>query len=106
MNTLTMPNTAFIERNASWVKLALLVSFFGIMLFFTGNAHADIFASGKAEITAATDSNSTLYMVITVISLAVALITGITTKNWFGAIGGFMASMIFLKVGMAMVGLS
>lgn len=106
MNTLTMPNTAFIERNAAWVKFALLISFFSVMFFFTGNAHADIFAAGKAEIQASTGTDSTLYLAMTVVSLAVAVITGITTKNWFAAIGGFMASMIFIKIGMTYVGLS
>lgn len=110
MNTINLPisasNSTFAERHFNFIKLALLISFFGVMFFFTGNAHADIFAAGKTEIVSATNSDSTLYMVITVISLAVALITGVTTKNWFGAIGGFMASMIFLNIGMTMVGLS
>lgn len=105
-NMLAVANPAFFERNAGWMKLTGLMIFCFVSFLFTGYAHADMFSAGKQEIVNATNSDSTLYLTITVISLAVAVITGLMTKNWFGAIGGFMASMIFIKVGMAMVGIA
>ncbi|MUK51127.1 hypothetical protein [Aliivibrio fischeri] len=109
----TLVTTVPMVRNASLfnispylVKLMVLVTLFFVMLLSTGYAHADIFASAKTDITSATGKDSTLYLAITALSLIVALITGITTKNWFAAIGGFAASMIFISAGMKMVGLS
>ena len=107
-------STAPMARNASLfntspylVKLMVLVALFFVMFLFTGYANAaDIFASAKSDITEATSTDSALYLAITVLSLVVAVIAGITTKNWFAAIGGFAASMIFISAGMKMVGLS
>ena len=99
-------NVSLFNTSPYLLKLMILVALFFMMFLFTGNAHADIFASAKTDITSATGKDSTLYLAITVLSLIVALITGITTKNWFAAIGGFAASMIFISAGMKMVGLS
>ncbi|GEK16058.1 hypothetical protein [Aliivibrio fischeri] len=95
-----------VERSSYLVKFALLMALFALLFIFTGHANAaDIFAGAKSDITEATNTDSTLYLAITALSLIVAVITGVTTKNWFGAIGGFAASMIFISAGMKMVGL-
>lgn len=100
MNNSIAPMSA---RNAYLLKMMLLCAVTFAFFFFTGNAHADIFSDAKVDIIASTAEGSALYMAITALSLIIALITGITTKNWFGAVGGFAASMIFLSVGMSMV---
>ncbi|EEZ39152.1 hypothetical protein VDA_000168 [Photobacterium damselae subsp. damselae CIP 102761] len=43
---------------------------------------------------------------MTVTGLAVSAVTGFITKNWFAAIGGFFAGMIFLNVAAGVIGLS
>ncbi len=103
MSTLSMVQTA---NNTYLIKFLLLSALFFMLFMLTGHAHAaDIFAGAKTDITEATNTDSTLYLAITALSLIVAVITGVTTKNWFGAIGGFAASMIFISAGMKMVGL-
>lgn len=99
-------NTSTFNNYPYLVKLTILVALFFIAFLFTGYVNAaDMFAGGKQDVIDATSSDSMLYLVITALSLIVAMIAGVTTKNWFAAVGGFAASMIFLKVGMGMVGL-
>ena len=85
----------------------MLVAFIALMVFFAGNAHAiDLFASGKEQIKTTTNSESTLYLAMMVIGLAAAAVTGFVTKNWFAAIGGFAAGVIFVNVAMGIIGLT
>lgn len=108
VTTVPMARNAFLFNTSPYrVKLVVLAALFFVLFLFTGYANAvDIFASAKTDIKEATSTDSTLYLAITALSLIVAVITGVTTKNWFAAVGGFAASMIFISAGMKMVGLS
>ncbi|GIU52667.1 hypothetical protein TUM4438_45930 [Shewanella sairae] len=84
----------------------MLVVLMALTMLFTGEAHADLFAGGKDQIKQATNSDSTLYLAMMVIGLAAAAVTGFVTKNWFAAIGGFAAGVIFVNVAMGIIGLA
>ena len=85
----------------------MFIALLALMVLFASNAHAvDLFAAGKTQIQDATGSDSTLYLAMMVIGLATAAITGFVTKNWFAGIGGFAAGVIFVNIGMSIVGIA
>lgn len=78
-----------------------------LMIFFVPSlAHAaDPFLDAKSEIVDTVGSGSTMQFALLVIGLCAAGVTGFVTKNWGGAIGGFVVGMIFLNVALKVVGL-
>lgn len=85
----------------------IVLTLCALMLFMPQFAFAtDIFAAGKTKIQASAGTDSTLWFAMTVVGLAVAAVTGFMTKNWFAAIGGFFAGMIFLNVAASIIGLT
>lgn len=98
---MTKPNLADLQGNNKTlitVSLMLLAAIvFSLLPQFA--FAADPFASGKAEIKEATGNGSTVQYVIYVIALLIGAITGITQKNWFLGIGGFVATIVFWNVG-------
>ena len=78
-----------------------------LMVFFVPSlAYAvDPFVNAKSEIIDTVGSGSTMQFALLVIGLCAAGITGFLTRNWGGAIGGFVVGMIFLNVALKVVGL-
>ncbi|CAG17941.1 type IV conjugative transfer system pilin TraA [Photobacterium profundum] len=87
-------------------KLGVLIIATGVALAISQPAlAADIFAGSKTVIKENADGDSGLYMGMTVAGLGSAALGGFLTKNWGGAIGGFVTGMIFANTAMAIVGL-
>ncbi len=87
-------------------KLGLLLIAAGVVVTISHPAlAADIFAGSKAVIKENADGDSGLYMGMTVAGLGSAALGGFLTKNWGGAIGGFVTGMIFANTAMSIVGL-
>ncbi|GAB6264295.1 type IV conjugative transfer system pilin TraA [Photobacterium sp. R1] len=84
---------------------AFLLVLVGTLLALEPAFAADIFAGAKATIKDNTDSNSASYMAMTVAGLSVSAIGGYMTKNWVGAIGGFLTGIVFTNIAMTIVGL-
>ena len=115
MSVLTLPPThtlsltsLFPLRRLRPLMLIVVTSLFVMMIFMPSTAFAagtDLFKDTKTEITASAGRESGLWFAITVIGLAVGAITGFVTKNWAGAIGGFVVGMIFLNAAAMVIGL-
>ena len=95
------------NRTLMYKIVGALIAWALLMIFFVPSlAHAaDPFASAKSEIVDTVGSGSTMQFALLVIGLCAAGITGFLTKNWGGAIGGFVVGMIFLNVALKVVGL-
>lgn len=118
MSVLTLkpqtPSFSLTPKQKKWLHYSLLTALCLAMFFLPYLAHAanptgagtDMFAAGKGQIKASAGSGSTLWFAMTVVGLAVAAVTGFVTKNWFAAIGGFFAGMIFLNVTGGIIGLA
>ena len=65
----------------------------------------DLFDGGKQEMIDNFGSDSNFHTIIMIVSLVIALVTGVFTKNWIAAIGGFAAFLIFFNVAGGWVGL-
>lgn len=109
MTALTLtPAFTLSPAQKKWGMIALFALFSAIMFFMPDSAWAsgtDLFKAGKEQISASAGSSSTLWFAMTVVGLAVSAVTGFVTKNWFAAIGGFFAGMIFLNVAAGVIGL-
>lgn len=98
---MTKPNLADLQGNNKKLVTASLM-FLAAIVFSLLPQFAfadDPFASGKTQIADATGDGSTVQYVIYVIALLIGAITGITQKNWFLGIGGFVATIVFWNVG-------
>ena len=67
---------------------------------------ADIFAAGKTAIKESAGTGSMVETAILGSGLIGAAVTGLMTRNWFGAVGGFVGGNILWKVGAPLVGLA
>ena len=115
MSVLTHPPThtlsltsLFPLRRLRPLMLIVVTSLFVMMMFIPSTAFAagaDLFAGTKDEIKASAGRDSGLWFAILVIGLAVGAITGFVTKNWAGAVGGFVVGMIFLNAAASVIGL-
>ena len=113
MSAMTLPPThtlsltsLFPLRRLRPLMLIVVTSLFVMMMFMPSTAFAaDLFKDTKTEITDSAGRQSGLWFAITVIGLAVGAITGFVTKNWAGAIGGFVVGMIFLNAAASVIGL-
>ncbi|MCS6125049.1 hypothetical protein G3495_21010 [Shewanella baltica] len=75
-------------------------------LLLSWDVHAaDPFAPAKSEIVDTVGTGSTAQFAILAVGLCAAAVGGFLTKNWGGAIGGFIVGVIFVNVGMKVVGL-
>ena len=113
MSVLTHPPThtlsltsLFPMRRLRPLMLIAVTLLFAMMILMPDTAYAagaDLFAGTKDEIKAFAGRTSGLWFAITVIGLAVGAITGFVTKNWAGAIGGFVVGMIFLNAAASVI---
>lgn len=116
------PNAQQSEVNAEFLRLAKhipsnrtinvmrVVGIFIICvvatLLLSWDVHAaDPFAPAKSEIVDTVGTGSTAQFAILAVGLCAAAVGGFLTKNWGGAIGGFIVGVIFVNVGMKVVGL-
>ena len=79
----------------------------GVLTFFAAHpalAADDVFAAGKEIIKATAGKGSAIEMAMLGTGLASGLVTGLMTRNWFAAGGGFVAGNILWAVGAPMVG--
>ncbi|KLN64607.1 type IV conjugative transfer system pilin TraA [Vibrio europaeus] len=67
---------------------------------------ADLFATGKSIIKDTAGKGSTVETAMLGTGLIVSAITGLTTRNWLAAVGGFIGGNILWSVGAPMVGLA
>lgn len=110
MSTLTLSQS--FSMTPTQKKMAFLAVFAIValaLMFIPQSAWAagtDLFSTGKEQIKASTNKDSTLWLSMTIVGLAVAAITGFVTKNWFAAIGGFFAGIIFLNVASSIIHLN
>lgn len=75
-------------------------------LLLSWDVHAiDIFAPAKNEIVDTVGTGSTAQFAILVAGLCVGALTGFLTRDWGKAIGGFIVGIIFINVGLKVVGL-
>ncbi|ADT96700.1 MULTISPECIES: hypothetical protein [Shewanella] len=75
-------------------------------LLLSWDVHAiDIFAPAKNEIVDTVGTGSTAQFAILVAGLCVGALTGFLTRDWGKAIGGFIVGIIFVNVGLKVVGL-
>ena len=95
------------NRTLMYKVVGMFILWVLLMVFFVPglSAATDPFVDGKDEIVATVGSGSTMQFALLVIGLCAAGITGFITKNWGGAIGGFVVGMIFLNVALKVVGL-
>lgn len=107
MATLALSSFAMTTKQKQWTVNIVMLLALAVLFFMPHFAFAnDMFAAGKAQIKASAGTDSTLWFAMTVVGLAVAAVTGFITKNWFAAIGGFFAGMIFLNVAAGIIGLA
>lgn len=109
MTALTLtPAFTLSPAQKKWGMIALFTLLAAVLFLMPDSAWAgaDLFQAGKDQIKSSTNSDSTLWFAMTVVGLAVAAITGFVTKNWFAAIGGFFAGIIFLNVAGGIIGLT
>ncbi len=66
---------------------------------------ADIFAAGKAVIKDTAGTGSTIETAMLGTGLFVSVVSGLVTRSWVGAVGGFAGGNILWNVGAPMVGL-
>ncbi|CAH1547365.1 type IV conjugative transfer system pilin TraA [Vibrio harveyi] len=66
---------------------------------------ADIFASGKQAIKDTAGKGSSVETAMLGTGLVGAVVTGLMTRNWFAALGGFAGGSILWNVGAPLVGL-
>jgi type IV conjugative transfer system pilin TraA len=67
---------------------------------------ADLFATGKTAIKESAGKGSTVETAMLGTGLIVSAITGLTTRNWMAAVGGFVGGNILWSVGAPLVGLA
>ena len=73
--------------------------------FATGTA-IDLFASGKDMVKKNAGDGSGVETAMLGFSALSAAVVGITSRNWFGAVGGFVGGMIFWELAKPLVGLA
>ncbi len=66
----------------------------------------DLFASGKDAVKATAGDGSGVETAMLSFSAIASAVLGITTRNWFAAVGGFAGGMIFWEVIKPLVGLA
>ncbi|MEZ8330204.1 type IV conjugative transfer system pilin TraA [Vibrio cyclitrophicus] len=67
---------------------------------------ADLFTSGKAMVKETAGDDSGIETAMLGFSALSAAVVGITSRNWFGAVGGFAGGMMFWEVVKPLVGLA
>lgn len=94
-------STIFIMRCAFLLIFCVVAT-----LLLSWDVHAaDVFAPAKNEIVDTVGTGSTAQFAILVVGLCAGALTGFLTKNWGAAIGGFIVGIIFVNVGLKVVGL-
>lgn len=66
----------------------------------------DLFASGKDMVKKNAGDGSGVETAMLGFSALSAAVVGITSRNWFGAVGGFVGGMIFWELAKPIVGLA
>lgn len=66
---------------------------------------ADIFASGKQAMKDSAGKGSAVETAMLGTGLAGAVVTGLMSRNWFAAVGGFIGGSVLWNVGAPLVGL-
>ena len=69
-------------------------------------AATDLFASGKDMVKKNVGDDSEVESAMLGFSALSAAVVGITSRNWFGAVGGFAGGMIFWETVKPLVGLA
>ncbi|MEZ9692390.1 type IV conjugative transfer system pilin TraA [Vibrio lentus] len=67
---------------------------------------ADLFATGKDMVKETAGDDSGIETAMLGFSALSAAVVGITSRNWFGAVGGFAGGMMFWEVVKPLVGLA
>ncbi len=67
---------------------------------------ADLFSTAKTAMKDTAGTDSGVEMAMLVVGALGAAVTGFTTRNWYGAVGGFAGGMIFWEVIKPLVGLA
>ena len=84
----------------------LLLALFTVLLSTQPAIAADIFASGKTAIKESAGKGSMVETAMLGTGLIGATVLGLTTRNWYGAVGGFVGGNILWAVGAPLVGLA
>ncbi|CAH6836462.1 Pilin [Vibrio chagasii] len=71
-----------------------------------GTAASDLFASGKDMVKKNAGDGSGVETAMLGFSAISAAVVGITSRNWFGAVGGFVGGMMFWELAKPLVGLA
>lgn len=77
-----------------------------LLCFASPSLATDLFAGGKATIKSTAGDGSAVEMAMLTSGALGGAVLGFTTRNWFGAIGGFAGGVIFWEVIKPLVGLS
>ncbi|MFS1904481.1 type IV conjugative transfer system pilin TraA (plasmid) [Vibrio lentus] len=73
---------------------------------FAAATATDLFASGKDMVKKTAGDGSGVETAMLAFSAISAAVVGITSRNWFGAVGGFAGGMMFWNVVKPLVGLA
>ncbi|MGR5187293.1 type IV conjugative transfer system pilin TraA [Photobacterium damselae] len=110
MSTLTLSHSFSMTPTQKKIAFFAVLALTAVVLMLIPHSAwavgTDMFSAGKDQIKGSAGKDSTLWFAMTVVGLAVAAVTGFITKNWFAAIGGFFAGMIFLNVAAGIIGLN
>ncbi|SON51583.1 type IV conjugative transfer system pilin TraA [Vibrio tapetis] len=77
----------------------------GALLVTQPTLAADLFAGGKQAVKDTAGKGSLVETAMLGTGLLGAVVTGLMTRNWFAALGGFAGGSILWNVGAPMVGL-
>ena len=66
----------------------------------------DLFASGKEMVKKSAGDGSGVETAMLAFSAVTAVVGGVTSRNWFGAVGGFVGGMMFWELAKPLVGLA
>jgi type IV conjugative transfer system pilin TraA len=88
------------------IGFSLVLALFAVLITTQPAMAADIFATGKTAIKESAGKDSMVETAMLSTGLIGAIITGFTTRNWYGAAGGFVGGNILWAVGAPLVGLA
>lgn len=89
-----------------WGGLAFAALLLILMASPANAAATDLFASGKEVIKKTAGDGSMVEHAIFAAGAIGAMMGGIISRNWFGAIGGFITGMAFWEIIKPLIGLS
>ncbi|QFT13604.1 hypothetical protein FIV04_26975 (plasmid) [Vibrio sp. THAF190c] len=100
------------QTNTTYHDRGRILLFFGLAALFVlasepaMAAATDLFASGKDMVKKNAGDDSGIETAMLGFSALSAAVVGITSRNWFGAVGGFAGGMMFWETVKPLVGLA